>query len=219
MEVANRAKLYIPNDYDPYQIAGEEPGKCVLEYDAKRQLLILVSAETGETLDVMNPDDIIGAAVEVELLGPAGELRANSKHFQNKQEPMPSTPEDCGIFQSLAEDTDKLFSVSRNSASANPTNDNDNEPTSEIPFDTQRIRKTFRSIQAGKSFRTASTISNRSRRRFFRHFHFGEGHSSVSGSAQCGQPSLDNCQSLFGKQTGNTSLREKPRTDLGSSWL
>eukprot|EP00339_Tiarina_fusa_P001142 CAMPEP_0117008042 /NCGR_PEP_ID=MMETSP0472-20121206/7704_1 /TAXON_ID=693140 ORGANISM="Tiarina fusus, Strain LIS" /NCGR_SAMPLE_ID=MMETSP0472 /ASSEMBLY_ACC=CAM_ASM_000603 /LENGTH=562 /DNA_ID=CAMNT_0004709979 /DNA_START=17 /DNA_END=1705 /DNA_ORIENTATION=- len=131
-EAASRAKLYIPDDYDPYQPAGEEPGKCVLEYDPKRRLLILVSTETGETLDVINPDDIIGASVAVELLGPAHELRANSKHFQNKQDPMPSTPEDCGIFQSLAEDTDKLFSVSRSTA-----NTNDNEPTSEIPFDTQ----------------------------------------------------------------------------------
>jgi hypothetical protein len=127
---AERAKLYIPSTHEPYQES--EPGKCFLRFDADNKLLLLVSEANGETVDVIDPNDIIGAAVEVELLGLSETPRSvkNKSFFRN-----PISPEDtsqdkaasssCGIFKPLVEDVEKLFSVSNN------------EPFSEIPFDTQ----------------------------------------------------------------------------------
>jgi sphingosine kinase len=123
---AERAKLLIPAGYDPYQ--GEVPGKCYLKFDGERKLFLLVSDASGETLDIIDPNDVIGAAVEVELFGAADELRSTTFRNNEQQEKTegPSSPaEDCGIFKPLGENADKIFSICNN------------EPASDIPFDTQ----------------------------------------------------------------------------------
>jgi hypothetical protein len=123
---AERAKLYIPDNCDPYQGEGE-PRKCMLKFDAERKVLVLVAQDTEEILEVINPEDVIGAAVEVELLGSAANSEPRATTFRNETSPAegPSSPADCGIFRPLGDDTEKIFSFCNN------------EPASEIPFDTQ----------------------------------------------------------------------------------
>lgn len=126
---AERAKLYIPSSYEPYQES--EPSKCFLRFDDDKKMLMLVSETTGETLDVINPEDIIGAAIEVELLGKSENPRSvkNTSTFKNSEsrteEDDNAVSLDCGIFKPLAQDEENIFSSFNN------------EPTTDIPFDTQ----------------------------------------------------------------------------------
>lgn len=64
---AKQAKLLIPKEYDPYQ-SSASPRKCYFKFDAERQALVLMADDSDDLLDVLDPEDIIGASVEVNLL-------------------------------------------------------------------------------------------------------------------------------------------------------
>ena len=135
---AARAKLYIPSDFG-MGVAGSEPDKCMIRYDADKKVLVVVAEESPDVIiDMINPNDIVGAAVEIKLLGSADELRSTKAAFRNTH---PTDGDDdgarhdeqvaeaksspCDIFQPLVENAENIFSASNN------------EPLSEIPFDTQ----------------------------------------------------------------------------------
>lgn len=65
---SERVKLFIPPEYDPYQNQ-ESPGQCYIRYDTERKLFMVVSETTDTTLDIIDPDDVIGVNVEIALFG------------------------------------------------------------------------------------------------------------------------------------------------------
>ena len=60
-------KLLIPQEYDPYQ-NHESPGLCYIRFDKLRNSFIIVSETTDTTLDIIDPNDVIGINVEITLL-------------------------------------------------------------------------------------------------------------------------------------------------------
>jgi hypothetical protein len=135
-EEASRAKLYISPDYESYDHSRKE---CFIRYDPEHKVLLVVAEESQDIIDVIDPRDIVGAAVEVKLFSGAEELRSTKPGFQNHfagsspvdaDETTPDRGDDKlesppGIFQPLQEDSEKIFSGW------------DNAPLSDIPFDTQ----------------------------------------------------------------------------------
>jgi hypothetical protein len=68
-DVAKRVKFVVPLEYDPYQDQ-ESPKLCWIHFDKERKRFVIVSEGTEiEPLDVINPEDIIGIKVEIEVLG------------------------------------------------------------------------------------------------------------------------------------------------------
>lgn len=127
---AEKVKLFVPESYNPYQSEGS-PAECFLRYNTEHESLVLTSGSDNEILDIIAIEDLIGAEVEVELLGSSVDPRVSNAAFRNQ--PVadgPSSPVDGGIFQSLESNKDKVFTV------RNPSTD-DNAPSSPIPFDTQ----------------------------------------------------------------------------------
>lgn len=117
-------KLLMTTAFDPYQ--GSEPGKCFVRLDVEHKVFLIVSEATGETLDIINPADVVGVAVEVELIGATdAEPRSTKPTFQNEDAAAPASPADCGIFKPLGDDADRIFSVFSNG------------PVTDIPYDTQ----------------------------------------------------------------------------------
>jgi hypothetical protein len=129
-EAARKAKLFIPERYDAYQ-SKTTPRRCYFDYDRENNALLLVADDTEELLDIIKFDDILGASVEVELLGSKEPRASKAAIFQNSTEKTDSTKVDSGIFQSITKDQEKVFKV------FHP----DNAPTSVIPFDTQAVAK------------------------------------------------------------------------------
>jgi hypothetical protein len=132
-EEAKKAKLFIP---DIYNYGFNQEAKCWIRFDADRKVLLVVSEDIDEILDVIDPNDIIAADVEIKLFGSGEESRSvhkraiafsNTSMEEEKEKNKPDKKEgnDCGIFQPLKEDTEKIFSACNN------------EPLSNIPFDTQ----------------------------------------------------------------------------------
>ena len=126
---AEDAKLFVPETYAPYQDPNS-PATCFLRYDAEHESLVLVNDLDREILDIIAIDDLIGAKVEVELLDSSVKPRAAQSVFRNDVTGGPSSPADGGIFQALNSNKDNVFTIQ------NPSND-DNAPSSPIPFDTQ----------------------------------------------------------------------------------
>jgi sphingosine kinase len=136
-EEASRAKLYISPDYEAYDYNGE--AKCFIRYDPEHKVLLVVAAESQDIIDVIDPRDIVGVAVDVKLFSGAEELRSAKPAFQNNfagsspvdaDETIPDSGDDkleppIGIFQPLREDMENIFCGW------------DNAPLSDIPFDTQ----------------------------------------------------------------------------------
>ena len=136
-EEASRAKLCISPDYESDDHNGET--KCFIRYDPEHKALLVVAEESQDIIDVIDPRDIVGAAVEVKLFSGTEELRSTKPASQNDL--AGSSPVDAdetetdsgsgylasplGIFQPLQEDTEKIFCGW------------DNAPLSDIPFDTQ----------------------------------------------------------------------------------
>lgn len=129
-EAAKKAKLFLPDRYDVYQDK-QNPRTCFLKYDGDHNALILVDDATKETLDIFSLDDMIGASVEVEMLGSEEPRVSKATIFQNSPVQSPSTRTDAGIFRPIGEDSEKIFTVIRA----------DNAPKSSIPFDTQAAAK------------------------------------------------------------------------------
>jgi sphingosine kinase len=137
-EEASRAKLYIPPDYEASDDHSEE-AKCFIRYDPEHKVLLVVAEESQDIIDAIDPRDIVGAAVEVELFSGAEELRSTKPAFQNHfagsspvdaDESKPDSGDDklespLGIFQPLRENME-IISCGW-----------DNAPLSDIPFDTQ----------------------------------------------------------------------------------
>eukprot|EP00980_Cylindrotheca_fusiformis_P010706 scaffold2400_cov187-Cylindrotheca_fusiformis.AAC.11 len=68
-KVAESVKLLVPREYDPYQ--SSKPGTCFVRFDSEHRSFLIISEESGETLDIIDSNDIIGAAVDVEMSKPA----------------------------------------------------------------------------------------------------------------------------------------------------
>lgn len=125
---AERVKLYIPQDYDPYQDE-RNPGKCFLSLDIERNILAVIVEATGETLDIIDPNDIIGVKVDIELStggegtpivvdGSATELQViSSRGTTNAQETQRLVDDNSGTQQRPFRQT--------------------NEPASDTPIDRQ----------------------------------------------------------------------------------
>jgi hypothetical protein len=110
---AKQAKLLIPKEYDPYQ-SSASPRKCYFKFDAERRALVLMADDSDDLLDVLDPEDIIGASVEVNLL--SGDSKSHAtKSSKTNVDSETTTP--------------ALRATS-------PEND-ENEPKSNIPSDTQ----------------------------------------------------------------------------------
>lgn len=79
-DVAKRVKLLVPQEYDPYQDP-QSPTLCYIQYDKDKKKFIIIASEEdshittstdgggGEILDMVDPQDVIGIKVEIELLG------------------------------------------------------------------------------------------------------------------------------------------------------
>jgi Diacylglycerol kinase catalytic domain len=69
-DVAKRVKLLVPQEYDPYQDP-TSPKMCVIHYDLDHKKLIVITegSEGEEILDIIDPEDVIGIKVEIEMLG------------------------------------------------------------------------------------------------------------------------------------------------------
>jgi Diacylglycerol kinase catalytic domain len=142
---AESTKLFIPPEYG---VGNREHIQCTLRYDPILQAIhvVLVNSDSDciveeeETiLDSFYAFDIVGADVEIKLLGSAADTPPRSttsairpRIFSNKSPPTISAPAEketgnggCGIFKPLTEDMDKIFSTC------------DNEPLSDLPFDAQ----------------------------------------------------------------------------------
>lgn len=112
-EAAERAVLYIPND--------NHGGTCHLRFNSLRHLLELVSnEEPGHVLDIMNPDDIIGANIEIKffanermntdaLCGSSGPADGRFHNSDTESKPAPARSVVSNIFQPLSNDMDKIF--------------------------------------------------------------------------------------------------------------
>jgi hypothetical protein len=134
---AERVKLYIPQDYDPYQDE-RNPGKCFLHLDQDRNVLAVISESTGETLDVIDPNDIIGVKLEIELSPGGGgtPLAADgiATDLQFTSFPGKTNTLDHREMQHLVDHRERPQSaVAADSLSLRPTN----EPVSETPVDRQ----------------------------------------------------------------------------------
>lgn len=68
-DIAKRVKLLVPQEYDPYQDQ-ESPKLCWIQFNKERkQFVITLEDPEGEPLDVIDPEDVIGINVEIEVLG------------------------------------------------------------------------------------------------------------------------------------------------------
>lgn len=117
---AGRARLYIPEGWDPYR--DDEPGLCFFRLDGggQRGLLAVISAATGETLDVIDPADVTGVRVDVELVPQDGDGDAD----RQEQERLGLLAEGSGRGAAQARARGGPSAVA-------------NEPASEVPADTQ----------------------------------------------------------------------------------
>jgi sphingosine kinase len=111
-EEAKRAKLLIPQEYDPYQNQ-ESPGRCFFRYDKDRELFLIVAESTGRTLDIIDPDDVVGVNVEIAMFG--GHVGG-------------------GTSSAAIDESVVLGDDQGTGGVASPTM---NEPTSTVPTDTQ----------------------------------------------------------------------------------
>ncbi len=119
---AQQAKLFVPQEYDPYQVE-TSPRLCYFKFDAASKALVLVADDTKEILDILDPDDIIGATVEVDLLGSIKPRVAKSRSLEKTH--VVSSP----IFPTLGDDNEEVVSVANNQ--------DDNAPETETLSDTQ----------------------------------------------------------------------------------
>jgi sphingosine kinase len=71
-EVAERVRLLVPHEYDPYQRDG--PKMCMIRFHKEHKKFTIVAEETEETLDIIDPDDAIGVSIEIEMLDAASIL-------------------------------------------------------------------------------------------------------------------------------------------------
>jgi hypothetical protein len=135
-EAAERAVLYIPRD--------DHGGTCHLRYNPLRHLLELVSnEEAGLVLDIMNPNDIIGANIEIKLFpndNPANHDRFHNSETENQPQKSTAAAMMANIFQPLSNDMDKIFCRADTTiSSTNPSNEdgnpNDNNANPSIPWD------------------------------------------------------------------------------------
>ena len=109
---AERAKLFVPNDCDPsQQPSRSEQRTCVFRFDGDRRLLIVALDSEGEenAIDVIDPEDIIGVSVEIKMMDPGDSDLLSQIHDQDRSSP------------------------------SNAQSATDNEPESEVPFDTKAI--------------------------------------------------------------------------------
>jgi sphingosine kinase len=90
-EEAERAKLFVPQVYDPYQNQ-ESPGKCFFQFDKERTLFTIVSETTGSILDIIDPDDVIGVDLEISMLGEDSFPKASTREEQYVNEPISDIP-------------------------------------------------------------------------------------------------------------------------------
>ncbi|KAL3925584.1 MAG: hypothetical protein SGILL_000307 [Bacillariaceae sp.] len=104
-EVEDKVKFLVPPDYDPYQNhrGGGDPKLCVVRFDKHHKKFTIVAAETNEILDIIDPDDVIGVNVEIEMIGVASILAQQRQHDDNvspstggraSNEPASDTPVD-----------------------------------------------------------------------------------------------------------------------------
>ena len=121
-EAAKKAKLFIPERYDPYQNQ-TCPRHCFLQYDQDNNALVLVADDTEEILDIFDFGDIVGASVGVELLGSEEPRASKAVVFENSTLEPPSKEAD--------KDQDNVLKASYPK----------NAPTSVIPCDTQAAAK------------------------------------------------------------------------------
>lgn len=135
-EEAEKALLFVPDVYDPYQNK-ESPRKCFFRFDTEHKVLVLMAEDTDEILDVIDPNDVIGANVEIELLDKSiAEPRVATSTFRNADvTDGPSSPVDGGVFNSIENDKDKIFKI----VEADGDKRASNEPSSPIPFDSQAV--------------------------------------------------------------------------------
>jgi hypothetical protein len=108
-KIAESVKLLIPQEYDPY--LASKPGKCFVQFDEERRCFLIISEDSGDTLDIIYSNDIVGAAVEVELSGSAGTSDLGRR--------VPTVSIDSSVVSSP------------------PRQRDDNEPESDVPNDTQ----------------------------------------------------------------------------------
>jgi len=117
-EAAKKAKLFIPESYDPYQ-NHKSPRTCYFQHDQDNNALVLVADDTGEILDILEFDDIVGASVGVELFGSKAPRASEAVIFEN------------GTLQPPSQEADTVLKASYPK----------NAPTSVIPCDTQAAAK------------------------------------------------------------------------------
>lgn len=129
-EESKKAKLFVPQSYDPYQNQ-DAPRLCYVDFDKTHNVLVLIAEDTQETLDIIDPADVIGASVEISFLDSPNnnqEPRATAA-FRNDEQTSSSVASVSkgGIFEPLLrkDNNDKIFTVVSN------------EPKSPIPSDTQ----------------------------------------------------------------------------------
>ena len=129
-EAARKAKLFIPETYDPYQNQ-HSPRKCYFQYDQDNNALVLVADDTEELLDIFEFDDIVGASVEVELLGSKEPRASEAVIFENSTLEGSSREAENGIRESIGKDQGNVLKATYPN----------NAPTSLIPRDTQAAAK------------------------------------------------------------------------------
>ena len=120
-EQAERVKLFLPKDGDPYQQKSPpEQRTCVFRFDGDRRLLaVQFDGDTEESaIDIIDPKDIIGANVEIKLMDPGS------------------------VVSSTRDPDSDILSQVHEQGRSSPTNIQspaDNEPVSAVPFDTQAV--------------------------------------------------------------------------------
>uniref|UniRef100_A0A7S4EE35 DAGKc domain-containing protein n=1 Tax=Pseudo-nitzschia australis TaxID=44445 RepID=A0A7S4EE35_9STRA len=137
-EEAERVKLFLPKDGDPYQgmfRSSEQTTerRCVFRFDEDRQLLRVEdeTAEESVVLDIIDPDDIIGVNVEVKLV--ANRKASERRSIGGSTRSIANIDSDKSTLSGTDEDERGKISPT-NHGSTTAAN---NEPHSEVPIDTQ----------------------------------------------------------------------------------
>jgi hypothetical protein len=85
-DVAKRVKLFVPQEYDPYQDQ-ESPKFCWIHLNTEFRRFVVESESTeGENvpIDIIDPEDVIGIKVEIEVLD--GVLRSPRVQEEHKED-------------------------------------------------------------------------------------------------------------------------------------
>lgn len=82
---ASDAKLLIPEGYEPYN--SNPTGKCYFKFDAERELLLLVSDESDDIIDIIDTRDVVGASIEIGLSDSSDNIQSLSSQRDDNEPP------------------------------------------------------------------------------------------------------------------------------------